>query len=113
MPVGARRRDRVGAAGQVEVDLARDQRLVHGGDVADQLGALEYPLGGLGEFRDLVVGVRLEGIEAGDARRCQNTFQSSDSRMPYLPAIGGSFHRSQPWSSAVSRLTLSVLTTKE
>ena len=41
------------------------------------------------------------------------TFQSSDSRIPYLPALAGSFHRSQPWSSAASRLTLSVLTTKE
>ena len=51
--VGAGRRDRVGAAGQVQVDLARDQRLVHRGDVADQLGAAEHPLGGLGELGQL------------------------------------------------------------
>jgi hypothetical protein len=40
------------------------------------------------------------------------TFQSSDSSTPYFPALAGSFHRSQPWSSAASRLILSVLTTK-
>ena len=45
-------------------------------------------------------------------RQMLKTFQSSNSRMPYLPAFAGSFHRFQPWSSAVARLTLSVLTTK-
>jgi hypothetical protein len=36
--------------------------------------------------------------------KMQKTFQSSDSRMPYLPALAGSFQRSQPWSSAAARL---------
>ena len=56
----------------MEVDLAGDQRLVHGGDVADQLGALEDALGGFGEFRDLVVGVLAERIEAGDAAEVED-----------------------------------------
>ena len=51
----------------MEVDLARNQRLVHGGDVANHLGAFEDAFRGIGEFRHFIIGVRFEGIEAGDA----------------------------------------------
>ena len=88
MAVGARRRCRIGAAGQVEVDLARHQRLVHRRDVADHLGALEDALGRLGEFRHLLVAVLLERIEAGDAAEAEDVpvvgFQDA-----VFPGIGG------------------------
>ena len=104
MTVGARRRGRVGAARQVEVDLARDQRLVHRGDVADHLGALEHALGSLGELRHFLVGVHLERIEAGDAAdvedvpvvRFENAVLAGIGRVvPQVPALvlgGGAAH---------------------
>ncbi len=77
MSVGTGRRGRIGTAREMEVDFARDQRLVHRGNIADDLGALENTFRRFGELGHLFVGVLLERIEAGDAAQHE-----------YVPVVG-------------------------